>query len=385
MSALGDYAACKPLNATTLPTWPAAGLYVHFPWCVRKCPYCDFNSHPLTTTLREQEYLAALRDDLAQELERFAGRIIETVYFGGGTPSLFAPSTFRTLLDELPCGPAEVTLEANPGAVEHHAFNAYRDAGVNRVSLGAQSFEAGQLHRLGRIHSADETRHAAREVAAAAFDSFNIDLMYGLPAQTVAEALADLEQALRLAPSHISWYQLTVEAKTEFARRPPTGLPSVDHAAAIEDAGVELLARHGYRRYEVSAFAQDGHACAHNSNYWRFGDYIGIGAGAHGKRTDRGRVWRSAKPSQPRRYLSGATGTSTEVAKNELAAEFLMNALRLTDGVEYERFTERTGLSIDVIADAVQELIDWGLMRDDRLALTARGYRQLDGVLARFL
>lgn len=364
---------------------PTAGLYVHFPWCIRKCPYCDFNSHPLQTPLREQEYVAALRDDLAHELDRFAGRALDTVYFGGGTPSLFASASFRTLLAELPRPAGEVTLEVNPGAVEHGSFKRYRAAGITRISLGAQSFEAAQLERLGRIHSPDETRHAAQEIAATGFDSFNIDLMYGLPNQTVAAALADLEQAVRLAPAHISWYQLTVEAKTAFARRPPDGLPSVDRAAAIEDAGVALLARHGYRRYEVSAFAQEGHACQHNLNYWRFGDYIGVGAGAHGKLTANSRVWRSAKPSQPRRYLTDSTGTSTEVAGSELAAEFLLNALRLTDGVEYPLFAERTGLPFDSIADTAQELIDWGLLRDDRLALTALGYRQLDGVLARFL
>lgn len=370
---------------------PSAGLYVHFPWCVRKCPYCDFNSHPLKTTLREQEYVAALQGDLAAELERFDDRAIATVYFGGGTPSLFAPATFRTLLGELPAMPVEVTLEANPGAVEHGSFHAYRDAGITRVSLGAQSFEPRQLERLGRIHSPDETRAAARAVADAGFESFNIDLMYGLPEQTIAAALADLEQAVRLAPAHISWYQLTVEPKTEFARRPPRGLPSADAAAATEDAGVDFLTRHGYLRYEISAFARDGQVCAHNLNYWRFGDYLGIGAGAHGKTTVDGYVWRHAKPSQPRRYLAASAdkstplGVSSPVAGDELAAEFLMNALRLKDGVEHDLFRLRTGLALDVIADTMRELASWGLMRTDRLALTADGYRQLDGILARFL
>ena len=368
-----------------MPSARTAGLYVHFPWCVRKCPYCDFNSHPLKTPLRESEYLAALLKDLAWELERFHNHAIHTVYFGGGTPSLFAPATFRTLLAELPGPPAEVTLEANPGTVERGAFKGYRDAGVTRVSLGAQSFDATQLKRLGRIHSPDETRDAAREAAAAGFESWNIDLMYGLPEQTVDAALQDLEQAIRLTPPHISWYQLTIEPKTEFARTPPSGLPCTEQAAEIDEAGVELLARHGYRRYEISAYARDDRVCAHNLNYWRFGDYIGIGAGAHGKLTKADGVWRTAKPSQPRRYLGGAASTSTRIAGEELAAEFLMNALRLADGVEHELFAERTGLPLDTIGTTVRELTDWGLMRDDALALTAQGYRQLNGVLARFL
>ena len=361
------------------------GLYVHFPWCVRKCPYCDFNSHPLKGSLREDDYRRTLLEDLRRELETHGDKRIETVYFGGGTPSLFSPPTFRALLDALPAPPTEVTLEANPGTVEHHDFNAYRRAGITRVSLGAQSFDAEQLTRLGRIHSADETREAARRVAKAGFESFNVDLMYGLPNQTVAAALGDLEQAVRLAPQHISWYQLTVEAKTEFARRPPAGLPDPDLAAAIEDAGLELLDRHGYRRYEVSAFARDGQACRHNVNYWRFGDYIGIGAGAHGKATIDGAVWRTARNSQPRLYLSDVEGIAKRVPASELAAEFMMNALRLVDGVEEAAFSARTGLPLAKIAATVRELADWGLFRRDRIGLTERGYRQLDSVVARFL
>ena len=368
-----------------MPSTPTAGLYVHLPWCIRKCPYCDFNSHPLKTPLPEQEYLAALLEDLEREGSRFGTHAIDTVYFGGGTPSLFAPATFRTLLAELPRSPLEVSLEANPGAIERGAFEGYRDAGITRVSLGAQSFEAVQLKRLGRIHSPDETRHAAHEMTAAGFENWNIDLMYGLPNQTVDAALVDLEQAIRLAPAHISWYQLTLEPKTTFARQPPAGLPSAEHAVEIEEAGVELLARHGYGRYEVSAYARDDHLCAHNLNYWRFGDYIGIGAGAHGKLTNTDGVWRTAKPSQPRRYLDGEAGTCTRVAAKELAAEFLMNTLRLVDGVERELFAERTSLPIVTLAGTLDELVAWGLMRDDRLALTDTGFRQLDGILARFL
>ena len=364
---------------------PPLGLYVHFPWCVRKCPYCDFNSHPLQGELRDEAYLAVLLDDLARERERFAHRPIETVYFGGGTPSLFPAETFESLIEHTPEA-TEITLEANPGTVEHGDFAAYRRAGVTRVSLGGQTFDPTQLARLGRIHSASDTRDAAKAVKAADFASFNIDLMYGLPEQTVDQALDDLTQAIRLAPPHISWYQLTLEPKTEFAQRPPAGLPDDDRAVEIEDAGLALLARHGYRRYEVSAFARRGHQCAHNLNYWRFGDYIGVGAGAHGKlTTSDGQVLRTAKASQPRLYLGDASGTDNPVAPGELAGEFMMNALRLVEGVEQSLFTARTDQPISTVSKTTAELADWGLMHSDRLALTAHGYRHLDAVVARFL
>lgn len=362
-----------------LPT----SLYAHLPWCVRKCPYCDFNSHPLRGPLPRDEYLAALLADLRFEQERFAGRGFDTVYFGGGTPSLFPPSAFGALLRAAGAG-GEVTMETNPGVAEHGDFAAYRRAGVTRVSIGGQSFDDRQLKRLGRVHRADDTRRVATAVAAAGFDSFNIDLMYGLPRQSAAAVRADLEQAIALQPPHLSWYQLTIEPKTEFARKPPAGLPSTDETAAVEAAGVELLARHGYCRYEVSAFAREGHQCAHNLNYWRFGDYAGIGAGAHGKHTAAGRVLRTAKPRQPRLFLAGCRGETAPVSKRELAGEFLMNALRLPDGVEAALFPARTGLAPTAIADIWRELAEWGLMRRDRLALTPRGYRQLDGVVARF-
>ena len=374
----------NPVPAILRP--PAtAGLYVHFPWCVRKCPYCDFNSHPLRGELLEDEYRTALLADLDAERERFDDRPFTTIYFGGGTPSLFSAETFRTLVARAGSDAEEVTLEANPGTVEHGDFSAYRRAGITRVSLGAQSFDPAQLKRLGRIHSAADTRAVASEVAAAGFASFNIDLMYGLPGQSVAEALDDLRQALRLEPPHMSWYQLTIEPKTEFARRPPPRLPTADAAADIEDAGLELLARHGYRRYEVSAFARDGHRCAHNLNYWRFGDYAGIGAGAHGKITGTGAVVRTTKTSQPRRYLSGSATTTASVPTDELPVEFMMNALRLAEGVEPALFEARTGHASAAIAATLAELADWGLMHTDRLALTPRGFRHLDSVMARFL
>ncbi|MCE2459488.1 MAG: radical SAM family heme chaperone HemW [Pseudomonadales bacterium] len=361
------------------------GLYVHFPWCVRKCPYCDFNSHPLKEPLREIEYRDTLLRDLERESERFGDRRITTVYFGGGTPSLFSPDTFRILLVRLPDA-REVTLEANPGTVERGDFADYRRAGITRVSLGAQSFDAARLKVLGRIHGTDDIGNAAREAKSAAIPSLNVDLMYALPRQTVEEALDDLERAIRLEPDHISWYQLTIEPKTEFARRPPSGLPDTDRAAEIEEAGIALLASHGYERYEVSAFARDGHACAHNVNYWRFGDYAGIGAGAHGKVSGaKGDVIRTAKASQPRLYLDDGDGQANTVPQGELPGEFMMNALRLVDGVEHELFEARTGFGLDVIADKVAEVVDWGLMRTDRLALTGKGFQQLNGVVGRFL
>ena len=361
------------------------GLYVHFPWCVKKCPYCDFNSHPLKEPLRETEYREALLDDFERELERFGDRRITTVYFGGGTPSLFSAETFRILLDRLPDA-REITLETNPGTVERGDFADYRQAGITRVSLGAQSFDAARLNVLGRIHDVDDIGNAGREAKSAGVDSLNLDLMYALPDQTAAEALDDLAEAIRLEPDHISWYQLTIEPRTEFARRPPVGLPDVDRACEIEEAGIELLERHGYRRYEVSAFARDGHPSEHNVNYWRFGDYLGIGAGAHGKFTGpRGQIIRTAKASQPRLYLAGVEGRTNTVPRDDLPGEFMMNALRLVDGVEKELFEDRTGLGFDVVADKITELVDWGLMRARRLALTTRGFRQMNGVVARFL
>ena len=367
----------------TPPT--GVGLYAHFPWCVRKCPYCDFNSHPLKEPLPETAYRSALLNDLEREFERFGRRRVETVYFGGGTPSLFSAETFGHLLERVPEA-AEVTLEANPGTVERGDFADYRRAGVNRVSLGAQSFDPAQLRVLGRIHAVDDIARAVCEAARAGIVNVNIDVMYGLPDQTVQQALDDLDRAIRLEPAHISWYQLTIEPKTEFARRPPPGLADTDRAVEIEDAGLDLLARHGYERYEVSAFARDGHRCRHNVNYWRFGDYIGIGAGAHGKlTTPDGGTLRIVKPSQPRRYLGGVDASLSPVTAEELPGEFMMNALRLTDGVEAELFQERTGIGLDAIGNTLGELADWGLLRPDRLALTSPGYRQLNGVVARFL
>jgi putative oxygen-independent coproporphyrinogen III oxidase len=368
------------------------GLYAHFPWCVRKCPYCDFNSHPLRGTLDEAAYLAALKADAADALAQVEPGQIATVFFGGGTPSLFSPGAFAELMAFLKpwlAGAAEITMEANPGTLEHHDFAGYRNAGINRLSLGAQTFDPQQLQTLGRIHDAEDTCRAFAAARAAGFDNINLDLMYALPQQTANAAIADLRTAIALGPEHLSWYQLTIEAKTEFARRPPV-LASESAAASMETRGHALLADHGYHRYEVSAYARHGRQCRHNVNYWTFGDYVGIGAGAHGKGSEPAagarRSVRHSKPSQPRLYLeSPLTTTRTMVHETELVFEFMMNALRLVDGVSWDVFRARTGLELDQLQPTWERLAAQGLVRRDRIATTALGYRYLDGVLEQFL
>jgi putative oxygen-independent coproporphyrinogen III oxidase len=368
------------------------GLYAHFPWCVRKCPYCDFNSHPLRGDLDESGYLHALEADAAAALADLPPGAIASIFFGGGTPSLFSPAAFARLLAFLKpwlADGVEVTLEANPGTVEHHDFAAYREAGINRLSLGAQSFEAAQLEVLGRIHGPDDTLRAFGRARAGGFDNINVDVMYGLPRQTAAAAIDDLTSALSLEPEHVSWYQLTLEPKTEFARRPPV-LATESAIAAMEAAGHGLLAEHGYRRYEVSAYARAGFACRHNLNYWSFGDYVGIGAGAHGKRSalvnDHLHILRTAKPAQPRLYQRDPLHTErTTVPEKDRAFEFMMNALRLVEGVPWPVFESRTGIDRAQIAPQWDRLVAEGLVQPDRVATTPWGYRYLDGVLGSFL
>jgi len=369
------------------------GLYVHFPWCVRKCPYCDFNSHPVRGALDEAAYLDALLLDAEAALDAVAPGSIATVFLGGGTPSLFSPRAFDRLLRAL--GPwlardVEVTLEANPGTAEYHDPAEYLAAGINRLSFGAQSFEDRQLVRLGRIHRAEETRAAFRRARIAGFTRINLDLMYALPRQSVAAALADLEEAIALEPDHISWYQLTLEPKTEFAARPPR-LPGDTAIARMEAAGHARLAQAGFARYEISAYARPGQPCRHNLNYWTFGDYVGIGAGAHGKLTREAReggveIWRTTKAAQPRRYLADPLATDMRpVSAAELPFEFVMNALRLTDGVPLETFGTRTGLDRDALEPAWSAGVARGLLLADRIAATALGLRHLDAVLQQFL
>lgn len=375
------------------------GLYVHFPWCIRKCPYCDFNSHPVRGAVPERAYIDRLLEDLRLELAAAGHPRIETIFIGGGTPSLCSGTGIQALLDgvrasaEVARDP-EITLEANPGAIDRVHFAGYRAAGVNRISIGAQSFEPTALSALGRVHAVEDIAVAVATARDVGLERLNLDLMYGLPGQSVADALADLERALALDPGHLSWYQLTIEPKTPFARRPPP-LPADDVIGTIEAEGLALLSRAGYRRYEVSAFAGDGGACRHNVNYWRFGDYLGIGAGAHGKRTVRGnvhhpkvRVERTVKPLQPRRYLDPGPellATAQVIAPSELPVEFMMNALRLTDGVPNALFEARTGLPLTHIGEPLARLRADRLMRRDRLGLTLHGFRFLDSVVAEFL
>jgi len=388
------------MSAAPMP--PPLALYVHFPWCVSKCPYCDFNSHAVQGGVPAERYLAALEADLAVQAPRAAGREIVSVFFGGGTPSLFPPeaiarvlATARRHLAFVP--DAEITLEANPGTIERGRFAGYRDAGVNRASLGAQSFDPATLKVLGRIHSPDETRAAAAELHAAGLENFNLDLMYALPSQSIAAALLDVDAALALAPAHLSHYQLTLEPGTVFAARPPP-LPDDDTAHAMLQACLERLGAHGFARYEVSAYARTGRRCRHNLNYWQFGDYLGIGAGAHGKLTtpdddapEEGlwRITRTTQPREPRRYMAAAGDPppARAVAREEIPFEFMMNALRLAEGFTRAMFSARTGLAWAGIEPAIQRLAARGLLEVDASACrpTARGLDFLNEVLVEFL
>jgi len=339
------------MNRSLLQT-PPLSLYVHMPWCVRKCPYCDFNSYTLRETLPEMQYVAALDRDMEAQSGEVRGRPIVSIFFGGGTPSLFPPEAIGRVLEAARrhfdvAADCEITLEANPGTVERGRFTGYREAGVNRVSLGAQSFDARQLETLGRIHSPGETTRAAEELHAAGLANFNLDLMYALPGQDVAGALLDVDQALALSPAHLSHYQLTMEPGTQFAAKPPI-LPGDDAATEMLSACTERLGAAGFTQYEVSAYASPGRQCRHNLNYWSFGDYLGVGAGAHGKLTfaDRGEIVRTTQQREPRRYQAGSPAaiTRTRVAASDLPFEFMMNALRLAEGFETRLFSERTGL-----------------------------------------
>ena len=363
------------------------GLYIHFPWCIKKCPYCDFNSHPVKNDFPEQEYKLALRRDLEIAFE-LSGLNILTIFCGGGTPSLFSPDTFFELIEQ--CRPwlesdAEITMEVNPGAIEHGKLSAYRQAGINRISIGAQTFDPNQLKAIGRIHSPEEIIKSCTEARKAGFTNINIDLMYGLPQQKVDQAITDLEKAMEISPEHISWYQLTIEPKTEFARRPPI-LSKESDIAEIEDLGHQLLRNEQFTRYEVSAYAKDGYECRHNLNYWKFGNYLGVGAGAHGKLSSPAGDLRTQKPSQPRLYLSDPLETKINpIDRKELVGEFMMNVLRLAKGVEFEHFTYATKLSIDDIKPLWDDLANEGLVEPNRIATTAHGYRHLDTIIQRFL
>jgi putative oxygen-independent coproporphyrinogen III oxidase len=378
---------------------PPLALYVHLPWCVRKCPYCDFNSHRAPEALPIDGYVQALMSDLDRDLADYPDlrvRPIVSVFFGGGTPSLFPPEAIGAILEGAAgrlsmTGEMEVTLEANPGTTEHARFSGYRDAGVNRISLGVQSFDDAKLKRLGRIHGSDEARRAAREVLDAGFTELNLDLMYALPEQDLAGALADVDEAIALSPTHISHYQLTLEPQTEFAARPPP-LPDDDLAFAMMNECQTRLAAAGYRQYETSAYAGNGHRCRHNLNYWRFGDYLGIGAGAHGKISAAGAIRRRWKHKHPRIWQASA-GTDTAIGGDDALAaidlpfDFAMNALRLNAGFGLADFEARTGLPAATLAPALGRADDRGLIeRDgDTVRASELGRRFLNDLLTLFL
>lgn len=369
-------------------------VYVHLPWCVSKCPYCDFNSHTLRGVLPEREYVQALLDDLEADAPRVEGRQVGSVFFGGGTPSLFSGGAITTVLDALAgrlmlAADVEVTLEVNPGTVERGRLADYRRAGVNRLSLGAQSFSAGSLQALGRIHGPAEIRAAVAEAQDAGFDNFNLDLMYGLPQQTPAEALADVEAALALTPAHLSHYQLTLEPNTRFHHAPPP-LPDEDALWEMEALCRPALETAGFSRYEVSAWARPGRECRHNLAYWRFGDYLGLGAGAHGKLTLPRGIWRSRRIAHPQAYLGAAPPRLAEErwpGPDELPLEFLMNGLRLREGFEPVRYEATTGLAFEPLGRALEALAQRGLMEcvQGRWRASELGFSQLDGLLAGFL
>jgi putative oxygen-independent coproporphyrinogen III oxidase len=393
------------LRGAPVTVEPSLALYVHMPWCVRKCPYCDFNSHQLKSAAPDSAYIDALIRDFDLELPRLQGRRIDTVFFGGGTPSLFQPEDFSRLLGALRQRIAfgdevEVTLEANPGTIERGRFAGYRDAGINRVSLGAQTFSPRALEVLGRIHSADDTHRAVAELRAANLDNFNLDLMYALPQQTFEQALEDVRTACSLGPAHISYYQLTLEAGTVFHTRPPE-LPDEDAAWQIQTAGQRLLADAGYVQYEVSAYAREGARCRHNLNYWLFGDYLGIGAGAHGKLSFAlpQRILRTVKPKQPREYqeqvrraaaggLGGAAvGESSLIAAADLPFEFMLNALRLNEGFTVGDYGRRTGLGMGSVEARLAAGQARGLLSNqaDTWRPTELGRRFLNDLQASFL
>lgn len=378
--------------------YPPLSLYVHFPWCIKKCPYCDFNSHTVRDSIPEKDYLQAVVADLEQHAPDIWGRPVASIFFGGGTPSLmtgegmdFLMGKIRSIVKLEPS--AEITLEANPGAVDQSRFTAYRQCGVNRLSIGVQSFNSQHLQSLGRIHSSQQATDAVISARNAGFDNFNLDLMHGLPGQTTEQAGDDITAALALSPTHISYYQLTLEPNTLFAAKPPE-LPEDDELWEIQQAGKHLLANAGYQQYEVSAYASNRHQCQHNLNYWLFGDYLGVGAGAHSKLTfpAHNSIIRHSKRKQPADYMRSATSADRIQGQRELTLadsrlEFMMNALRLNDGFSIDDFRLRTGESIDGVRSIIDSLTDDGLLTRSlmRVSPTPTGLRYLDSVLENFL
>ena len=374
---------------------PPLSLYVHIPWCVKKCPYCDFNSHENADKIPENAYLEALFQDLEHDLPWAQGRKLHSIFFGGGTPSLFSARAIEKIIkraettigfeDEI-----EITLEANPGTAEQQKFSNFNSAGVNRLSIGVQSFNNTHLKALGRIHDGDNALRAIEMAQNSGFERFNIDLMHGLPNQSRAEAINDLEIAINTGASHISWYQLTIEPNTAFYSKPPI-LPMEDQLAEIQDLGQQALIDAGFDQYEISAFARDAEHCKHNINYWQFGDYIGIGAGAHGKISlpEQNKIIRPVKTRQPKHYLNHeitVLASSKPIAADQLTLEFMMNGLRLTSGIDKDFFASRTGLSPDGVESIIAQLQQEGFLKNYRsnYCTTDLGARFLDNILQRF-
>ena len=376
-------------------TLPPLSLYIHIPWCIKKCPYCDFNSHKALGNVPEKEYIDALIADMYADLPFAQGRRLSTIFFGGGTPSLFSASSIDTILQSAEdifgfLDDIEITLEANPGAIDEKKFAGYFNAGVNRLSIGVQSFNSAHLQRLGRIHTSKNALNAINSAQKAGFDNINIDLMHGLPDQTIKEAESDIEIAMDSGVPHVSWYQLTIEPNTEFFSRPPV-LPADERLADIQQAGMFFLRDHGFQQYEVSAFYKNHRPSQHNINYWTFGDSLGIGAGAHGKitLTDSNQIIRTAKTRQPDHYLArvGAALVKQEpIESGEIALEFMMNALRLKQGVPTHYFNQRTGLETETIEKIISQLQSEGLMEpsSSHFCTTNLGYRFLNSVLQYF-
>lgn len=395
-SQLHDYNdKIKSMNTPITDSLPPLSLYIHIPWCLQKCPYCDFNSHAVKDSLQETLYIEALLHDLKRDLGFFdINRPIQSIFIGGGTPSLFSASAIETLLNGIQqhaklSAAIEITLEANPGTFESEKFSAFHDIGINRLSIGIQSFNDRHLQKLGRVHSGDEAMRAVAIAFEAGFDNINLDLMFGLPDQRLDEATADIETAIALAPTHLSYYQLTLEPNTWFHRFPPQ-LPEDDAIFQIQLEGQRLLAEHGYRQYEISAYAKNQRQCRHNLNYWRFGDYLGIGAGAHGKisRSLPEQIIRTAKIKKPEQYLLQQDMTVCKpIDTRQLPLEFVMNQLRVTQGFSIDHYRAATGLPAETLEPALSDCLQQGLLvaENGNYRCSDKGWHFLDSILEKFL
>lgn len=382
------------LKASSLKNLPPLSLYIHIPWCLKKCPYCDFNSHAFETSFPEQNYIKALLEDLRIDQPYAQGRNLHSIFIGGGTPSLFSPASLAYLLQEIKSiipidEDAEITLEANPGTFEQNKFSEFRASGINRLSIGIQSFQPHFLKKLGRVHTEREALLAPEIAQQAGFSNFNLDLMFGLPGQTPELAIHDLEQALTFKPPHLSWYQLTIEPNTVFYSQPPK-LPKTALIESMHEEGITLLENAGFERYEISAFSQANKRAQHNLNYWQFGDYLGIGAGAHGKISlvHENQIVRTRKTRQPLAYLDPTKeylADLSPIPEQDLALEFMMNALRLHKGVGTELFEKRTGIELEQIKAVLSQLLSEGLLVPDTICTTPKGYNLLNNVLQAFM